>query len=77
MQLVLVEEGGRHRGGTVIELGETFKTLRDEHAARMIALRNGDSERQLVARMMAHHELRRRQVSPNLDPVQLSLGEEP
>jgi hypothetical protein len=70
---------GQVAGGEVMttapELGETYRSIRDDHVAAMLALRNGTAERALISRMMAAHELRRRQVSGNLDAVQLSLLE--
>jgi hypothetical protein len=69
---------GQVAGGEVVttapELGETYRSIRDDHVAAMIALRNGTSERALIARMMAAHELRRNQVSAALDPVQLAFN---
>jgi hypothetical protein len=50
-----------------------FLQLRDDHVARMVALRNGSAERELLTRMVLNHELVRRQVSTRLDPIQPDL----
>lgn len=50
-----------------------YTQLRDDHVARMIALRDGSAERALIERMLSRHELVRNGTSPNLDPVQLDL----
>jgi hypothetical protein len=61
---------------TAPEPGETYRAIRDEAVAQTIAHRNGSAERDLIARMLANHELMRCQVSPNLEPVQLNLGDQ-
>jgi hypothetical protein len=43
----------------------------------MIEFRSATHERDLIARMVANHELVRRQVSPNLEARQLTLGDQP
>lgn len=60
---------------TAPEPGDTYRAIRDECVAQILAHRNGSAERDLIARMVANHELVRCQVSPNLDPVQLTLGD--
>ena len=50
-----------------------YLTLRDQLVADMIDHRSATHERDLIARMVARHELVRRQVSDHLDPIQLDL----
>ena len=52
-----------------------YQRVQTEQIELLLAHRSGKTERELIARMMAHHELRRRQVSDKLEPVQLRLGE--
>jgi hypothetical protein len=61
----------------VIDPGPPYREIRDQHVAAVIAHRNGSAERELISRMLAGHELRRRQVSARLDPLQLTLGDRP
>ena len=49
-----------------------------EQIGLLLDHRSGKTERALIMRMMAHHELSRRMVSEKLDAVQLDLlGERP
>jgi hypothetical protein len=50
--------------------------LRDQLVAQVIEFRSASHERDLITRMVANHELVRRQVSDHLNPVQLLLGDE-
>jgi hypothetical protein len=50
-----------------------YITLRDQLVAQMVEFRSATHERDLIARMVANHELVRRQVSDLLDPIQLDL----
>jgi hypothetical protein len=50
-----------------------YVTLRDQLVEEMIEFRSATHERDLLARMVASHELVQRQVSRNLDPIQLDL----
>lgn len=54
-----------------------YAALRDQLVAEMIEFRSATHERDLIARMVANHELVRRPVSPNLEARQLTLGERP
>ncbi len=54
-----------------------YQRVQAEQIALLLDHRSGKTERELIARMMASHELRRRGVSPNLDAVQLRLDEAP
>ena len=50
-----------------------YVTLRDQLVEEMIEFRSATHERDLLARMVASHESVQRQVSRNLDPIQLDL----
>ena len=50
-----------------------YIALRDQLVAQMIEFRSATHERDLIERMVARHELVRRQVSDHLDPIQLDL----
>jgi hypothetical protein len=54
----------------------TYSMLRDQLVAQVIEFRSATRERDLITRMVANHELVRRQVSDHLNPVQLLLGDE-
>lgn len=54
-----------------------YAALRDQLVAEMIEFRSATHERDLIARMVANHELVRRQVSPNPEARQLSFGDQP
>lgn len=59
-------------GVTVTE--SVYMRVQAEQIELLLAHRSGATERQLIERMLAHHELRRRQVSDKLDPLQLPLN---
>ena len=54
-----------------------YQRVQAEQVALLLAHRSGATERALIARMLAHHELRRHMVSEKLEPVQLTLGDRP
>lgn len=55
-----------------------YMKVQAEQIGLLLDHRSGKTERALIMRMMAHHELSRRMVSEKLDAVQLDLlGERP
>lgn len=64
-------------GEAMTEPASIYTKLRNDHVARMIALRDGSAERELIQRMVARHELARNGTSPSLEPLQLMLGDRP
>jgi hypothetical protein len=72
---------GQAAGGEAVILSyepNVYQRVQEQQIELLLAHRSGATERALLVRMMAAHELRRRQVSENLEPLQLDLlGEHP
>jgi hypothetical protein len=66
---------GQVAGGEAVTSPESIYTqLRDDHVARMIALRDGSAERELIQRMVARHEIQRNGPTESIAARQMSLA---